>query len=206
MKKNGFTIVEIITTIFILTLSSMVMIHFIAKGTRTQADNIYKWITFYKEVNSQYKVYLFQNKEKDKFSQTQNVTFKTLYPYLNLQNAPKVTKYKFRYLNGKIVTDNTEDYFKDFAYRKDGSIVGFKIIDKNCYANRPCASLLMDTNGEEKPNKLGIDIFGLNFYKTEIHPWGYFDYNESLDYKKNCSKKGTGITCSHYYLIGGKFY
>jgi len=204
MKKTGFTIIEIVTTIFILTVASMVMIHFIARDTRTQANNIDKWVTFYKELNTQYKVYRLQNPETNIFKYSEDEIFNSFSPYLNLQHNTPITNYKYKYLNGKKVTK--EYKLNKFAKRPDGSIIGFKLLSQTCDDHTPCATLLIDINGENKPNKIGFDIFGLEFYKDEIHPWGYFDYNESLSYKNNCSKKGTGETCSHYYLIGGKFY
>lgn len=204
MKKNGFTIIEIITTIFILAVASMVLIHFIAKDTRTQANNIDKWVTFYKEVNTQYKVYRLQNPEVKIFAYPEDKIFKSFAPYLNLQNNSQVINYRYRYLNGKRISD--EQKLDRLAYRQDGSIVGFKVLNQGCDANTPCATLLFDVNGPNKPNKIGFDIFGLEFYKNEIHPWGYFDYNELTSYKTDCSKQGSGVTCSHYYLIGGKFY
>ena len=64
--------------------------------------------------------------------------------------------------------------------------------------------MLVDLNGIKKPNMWGKDIYGINiFLDGKITPLGY---DWSVDtMKKDCSEGGTGVSCSHYYRIGGNF-
>ncbi len=64
--------------------------------------------------------------------------------------------------------------------------------------------MMFDMNGIKGPNIWGKDIFGINIYiDGKITPLGY-DWNlEEL--KQDCSEHGSGVSCSHYYRIGGDF-
>ena len=123
-------------------------------------------------------------------------------PYLRLGSKIK-RKYVQHYMNGKTVSPKDFYYF-DLLYKNhDGLIVGIKDI-LNRTPDKPVFLMLIDTNGYKKPNTWGIDIFGLNIYKDgNITPIGYgWDLNEL---RKDCSKSGTGLSCSHFYRIGGEF-
>ena len=62
---------------------------------------------------------------------------------------------------------------------------------------------MYDVNGAKKPNTWGKDVFGFNIYENELQPFGK---NTSLqDQQNDCSKNGTGLSCSNYFLIGGDF-
>ena len=62
---------------------------------------------------------------------------------------------------------------------------------------------MYDVNGKKGPNVWGKDIFGLNIYNDKFEPIGK---NEPINIQKqDCSKNGTGLFCSNYYLIGGHF-
>ena len=60
---------------------------------------------------------------------------------------------------------------------------------------------MYDVNGRTGPNVWGKDVFGLNIYADKFEPFGK---NEPINVQKqDCSKNGTGLLCSNYYLIGG---
>lgn len=67
----------------------------------------------------------------------------------------------------------------------------------------PCATVLFDMNGVEKPNRIGKDIFGIYIYKNRIEAFGAEFTNDSLE--RSCSSHSNGMSCSEYYLRGGKF-
>ena len=86
---------------------------------------------------------------------------------------------------------------------RDDNIVGIKDIE-NKTPDSPVFLMMLDTNGYKKPNIWGRDIFGLNIYKDgNINPIGYGWDVKKL--RKDCSKKGTGLSCSYFYRIGGEF-
>ena len=64
--------------------------------------------------------------------------------------------------------------------------------------------MMFDINGTMLPNRWGNDIFGINIYDGgKIEPFGFDKNMDELKY--DCSKLGTGLTCSYYYKIGGDF-
>ena len=69
---------------------------------------------------------------------------------------------------------------------------------------KPCFVMMVDLNGMKAPNMWGKDIYGINiFIDGKITPLGYGWDVEKL--KRDCSVTGSGISCSHYYRIGGNF-
>ena len=90
-----------------------------------------------------------------------------------------------------------------FAYQENGDIVGFKWIDCNCSATKPCATVLFDMNGIEKPNRIGKDIFGIYLYRNQIEAFGSKLSNRELE--RDCNSHSSGMNCSEYFLRGGKF-
>lgn len=123
-------------------------------------------------------------------------------PYLRLGDRLK-KKYIQHYMNGKTVSKKDFYYFDLLYNNQDGLIIGIKdIINRS--PDKPVFLMLIDTNGYKKPNTWGIDIFGLNIYRDgNVNPIGYgWDVD---DLRRDCSKNGTGLSCSHFYRIGGEF-
>ncbi len=64
--------------------------------------------------------------------------------------------------------------------------------------------MMFDMNGLKGPNMWGKDIYAINiFVDGKITPIG--TGWELEDMKLDCSDKGTGVSCSYYYRIGGEF-
>lgn len=124
-------------------------------------------------------------------------------PYLRLEDRMNKKKYVQHYMNGKVVSKNDFYYFDLLYNNQDGLIIGVKdIVDKT--PDAPVFLMLIDTNGSKKPNTWGLDIFGLNIYRDgNVNAIGYGWDVDKL--RQDCSKKGTGLSCSHYYRIGGDF-
>ena len=124
--------------------------------------------------------------------------------YLDLNELEKwENRYSPQYMNGNKVNKNDEYYFKNLYVHKSGAIIGIKDLDNN--DNRtPGFMMVIDLNGMKSPNTWGKDIFAINIYSDgKIRPLGFG--NSVSDLKKDCSISGTGVTCSHYYRIGGDF-
>ncbi len=124
-------------------------------------------------------------------------------PYLRLEDRMNKKKYVQHYMNGKVVSKNDFYYFDLLYNNQDGLIIGVKdIVDKT--PDAPVFLMLIDTNGSKKPNTWGLDIFGLNIYRDgNVNAIGYGWDVDKL--RQDCSKNGTGLSCSHYYRIGGDF-
>ena len=112
-------------------------------------------------------------------------------------------KYSSYYLNGEKVKQGDEFYFNNLYLSKNNKIIGIKDIkDDDIY--HPAFIMMFDMNGLNGPNTWGKDVFGINiFVDGKINPIGAGWDIEDL--KKDCSTTGTGVSCSHYYRIGGEF-
>lgn len=126
-------------------------------------------------------------------------------PYLRISEENSVPKksYRQKYMNDSAVKPDDLYYFDKLYRTKDNKIIGFKDIkDEDIF--HPVFLMLFDMNGLAGPNVWGKDIFGLNiFIDGKITPLGSnWDIDEL---KADCSPNGTGVSCSHYYRIGGEF-
>ncbi len=122
-------------------------------------------------------------------------------PYLRLQELDR--KYKQYYMNGDTVKTGDYYYFGSLYLSDNNKIVGIKDVN-NSDMNSPAFLMLVDMNGIKKPNTWGKDIYGVNIYSDGgIRDLGF---DKSIDYlKQDCSEKGSGVFCSHFYRIGGGF-
>lgn len=136
-------------------------------------------------------------KEREKFM------VKLIKPYLRLEDRISKKKYVQHYMNGKVVPKDDLYHFDLLYDNQDDLIVGIKDVVKKT-TDSPVYLMMIDTNGHKKPNTWGKDIFGLNIYiDGNIHPIGYGWDVDKL--RKDCSSRGTGLSCSHFYRIGGEF-
>ena len=125
-------------------------------------------------------------------------------PYLRISGQDELTKkYNPYYLNGSKVKASDEFHFDNLYLTSKNKIVGIKDI-KDDDVFHPAFIMMFDMNGLKAPNTWGKDIFGINiFVDGNITPIGSGWDLEDL--KKDCSESGTGVSCSHYYRIGGDF-
>lgn len=209
MSKKGFTIIEVVV-VFLLVLGVAFLI--IPKGLNStkQAKLISKWTEKYSELEYMFSVikaqkdseievkFLAANNDHDR----KKILLDAIKPYLRITSDTPPT-YKQLYMNGTEATPGSKYYFDKFYSTSSNEIVGLRFIDPNCKDKYPCIILAIDINGLEPPNTWGYDIYGINVLKNGIEPLGQ---NIELDVlKNNCSKYGTGLYCSYYYLIGGRF-
>lgn len=125
-------------------------------------------------------------------------------PYLRITEEDEIIKkYSPSYMNGLVVQPNNDFYFEKLYLAKNGKIIGIKDI-KDDDIFHPAFIMMFDMNGLKGPNIWGKDIFAINiFIDGKITPIGSgWDIN---DLKHDCSTEGTGVSCSHYYRIGGEF-
>lgn len=209
MNKKGFTIIEVVVVFLIILGATFLIIPKNLETTR-HARLISKWNEKYNDLQYMFSAIMAQKdgEIKEKFNLAHNnkdkqqVVLDAIKPYLRITS--KVNEpYKQIYMDKK-ETDLLDLYsFKDFYYTSSGEIIGLKVIHPNCKIKEPCIIINFDINGIKEPNMWGYDIFGINVLKDKVEPLGKnFDW-ELL--KNDCSKHGSGVYCSYYYLIGGKF-
>lgn len=125
-------------------------------------------------------------------------------PYLriNTEKCP-IRHYRPKFRSGARIAKDNKYYFEDLYYAENKGIVGIKNINTE-KPQDPLFMMMFDINGILPPNRWGNDIFGINIYDDgQIQPFGYDMDIQKL--KDDCSKKGTGVGCSYYYVIGGDF-
>lgn len=209
MQKNGFTIIEVVV-VFLLMLGVVFLVLPKSLNSTKQARLISKWAEKYSELQYTFSVIKAQKdteiEEKllkaadDK--EKKEILLEAIKPYLRITSEIKVP-YKQFYMDGTEVKPGDKYFFDNFYFTKLGEIIGLKLINPKCSKDEPCADMSFDMNGFEKPNTWGYDIFGINVFNGEVEPFGKGIDLDIL--KKNCSKYGSGIYCSYYYLIGGRF-
>lgn len=136
--------------------------------------------------------------------QREHLMIQLVKPYLRIHEEDALTKkYNQHYMNGNRVNKNDQFYFDKLYAANNGIIVGIKDIkDEDIF--HPGFLMLFDMNGIKGPNTWGKDIYGINIFSDgKITPIGTGWKIE--DMKLDCSDKGTGVSCSHYYRIGGEF-
>lgn len=198
MRKNGFTIIEI-SVVFLLILGTLFI--FLPKGIEStkQAKLISAWTQKYSDIQYMFGVMKTQMNVDDSFSM--NNFRESVRTHLRI-TKPLEKPYEPSLKTG-LKLDNTSLYKADKYYETvNGELVGFKWKDKNCQRDELCAVMTFDLNGVEMPNIFGRDIFGVNIYKDRVEAFGE-EISDTKDLKKYCDS--TGIDCSYYYLIGGRF-
>lgn len=209
MQKNGFTIIEIVV-VFFLMLGVIFLVYPKSIDSSKQARLISKWSQKVSELDYMFSVYRAQ-KDGDfdtKFNQAlsedakNKVLVDIIRPYLRITSELK-TVYLPMFMDKSVIPADSKYYFKNYYLTSTNEIVGLKFINPNCKEKDACFIMSFDINGIDPPNIWGYDIYGIDVYNDKIEPFGK-EINSDI-MKQNCSKMGSGVYCSYYYLIGGKF-
>lgn len=207
-KKNGFTIIEV-SVVFLLILGVTFMVIPRTLNNTRQAKSISKWAQTYSEIEYMFSAIkaqqdgeVVQKNDGLKKGSEKKILLDIVKPYLRVTSKVK-SKYKPRYMNKKEITKDSPHYFDTFYNTSLKEILGIKWVNNHCEMNQLCAIMSLDVNGIAPPNMWGYDIYGVNIYKERIEPIGR-DLLPEVS-KFDCSKHGSGVSCSYYYLIGGRF-
>ncbi len=192
MKKQGFTIIEV-SILFVIFLIVAFLVAPLSLDDTRLAKNISRWKSVQGDfTNIFYTVNTDRNQNKTNFNQT----FQKV-----LENDIKndVNPYRINFMNGTYPNDTYR--FKDFKNTYSNATLSVKLFES---AQDELRGVLMyDVNGKNGPNIWGKDVFGMNIYEDRFEP---FCKSDSMSrQKQDCSKNGTGLCCSSYYLMGGNF-
>ncbi len=210
-KLKAFNMVEIMIVICLLATTVILCLPVIFNNTK-EARIISGWKKSFSEMHSNFEVFNVtdaQNIEticKSDLPDKEHEIFKVIGPYLNVditKDTHSLKHYHYKFKNGSHIPMQSMVFTKFFSYQENGNIVGFKWIDCECSNTVPCATVLFDLNGLKAPNRIGSDIFGIYLYKNRIEAFGAEFDNDEL--KHECTKNSNGMSCSEYYLRGGKF-
>lgn len=209
MKKH-FWKLEYSLTLFVL-LGFLMLFFPVKLENYIQANMITKWNDRFEKASYMFSVVNAQKSDEilksfakaESPEQREKLLLQLIKPYLRLREADKTLKrYKPRFMNGLRVSKKDFYYFNEL-YFSDKQIVGVKDIVND--KNNAWFMIMFDINGILPPNTWGRDIFGVYIYdEGKIVPFGYD--KDLAELRIDCSKKGTGTTCSYYYRIGGGFH
>jgi len=192
MKKNGFTIVEV-SILFVIFLIVAFLVAPLSMDDTMQAKNTSRWRGVQSDfINIIYSVNTDLEENKTKF---EDAFVKVLES--NIKNDQK--SYRVTFMNGTYPNDTYR--FKDFKNTHANATLAFKLFDNP--QDGILGVLMYDVNGKSRPNVWGKDVFGMNIYRDKFEP---FCKSDTISVQKqDCSKNGTGLCCSSYYLMGGNF-
>ena len=190
--KKGFTIVEVSILLVIFLIVAFLVAPLSLDDTR-QARNTSKWRSVQEDfTNIFFAIETLQNDN--------GLNFKTAISKV-LENETKscIPSYKITYLNG--AQPDKKYKFENFRATYANSVVSLNIFEET--KNDIIGTIMYDVNGVKGPNTWGKDVYGFNIYNNKLEPLGK-DQPLSAQ-KQDCSRTGTGLSCSNYYIIGGNF-
>ena len=190
--KKGFTIVEV-SILFVIFLIVAFLVAPLSLDDTMQAKNTSRWRGVQQDFTNIFYSVASQN-------EATSLPFKTALESI-IENEVKesTSPYKITFLNGTYPSNTYR--FEEFKTTYSNATIAFRLYDEP--QNNVLGIIMYDVNGKNKPNTWGKDVFGLNVYKDKFEPIGK---NESISsQKQDCSRNGTGLYCSNYYLIGGSF-
>lgn len=194
--KKAFTLVEVVILLVIFVMVALLVIPLSIDDT-IQARNVSKW----KQVQNDFLEIPTSIKT---FSNSQEITVQNFVAALvKIHPLNKVVSYKIKYMNGEPVK---KDYVFNEIYNTDSNAtLAFKWYSNpkiEPHTNRIIIGILMyDVNGKSGPNVWGKDVFGMNIYKDKLEPFGSAASNDEVEF--DCSRQGTGMYCSSYYINNG---
>ncbi len=190
--KKGFTIVEV-SILFVIFLIVAFLVAPLSLDDTMQAKNTSRWRSVQQDFTN---IYYSINTQKDE----NKIAFaEALNSIVNSEIKDNSTSYKITFMNGTF--PNNTYRFRDFKTTYSDATLAIKLFESP--QDNKLGMLMYDVNGKVGPNVWGKDVFGMNIFDDKFEP---FCKAESLSYQKqDCSKNGTGLCCSNYYLIGGSF-
>lgn len=190
--KKGFTIVEV-SILFVIFLIVALLVAPLSLDDTKQAQLISKWRNVQQDfLNIFYAV----NSQKEE----NNESFQSIFEsYINNEVKNKSESYKIIYRNGNL--PNPTYKFDNYMQTNADATIAYKFFEQN--ESGKLGIIMYDVNGKIGPNTWGKDVFGFNIYDNKLEPLGKSEL-VSIQ-KQDCSRSGSGVYCSNYYLIGGSF-
>ena len=189
--KKGFTIIEV-SILFVIFLIVAFLVAPLSLDDTVQAKNTSRWRRIQEDFSN---IFYSINTQKEEANIELEIALDSI---LKNEIKSEIPTYKITYMNGSFPDEKYK--FKTFYTTYSDSTLGYKIFDSS--QNELKGILMYDINGKNGPNKWGKDVFGYNMYSNNFEP---FCKTKTIhEQKKDCSKNGTGICCSNYFLIGGQ--
>ena len=192
--KKGFTIVEV-SILFVIFLIVAFLVAPLSLDDTMQAKNASRWRGVQQDFAN-----IFYSINTQKEESQESISFKDSFETVIKNEIKEDTDpYKITYMNGTY--PNNTYRFNNYKLTYSNAILAYKLFDVS--ENGLQGLLLYDVNGKQGPNIWGKDVFGLNIYIDRFEPFGKSEPVGTQ--KQDCSRNGSGLFCSNYYLIGGNF-
>ena len=190
--KKGFTIVEV-SILFVIFLIVAFLVAPMSLDDTMQAKHTSRWKSVQQDFQN---IFYSIDSQKDETSMPFKIVLESI-----LENEVKsdINTYRINYMNGNFPKDPYR--FKIFKQTYSNATIATNLFNEP--KGEQLGVLMYDVNGEVGPNTWGKDVFGLNIYQDRFEPLGK-DVGVNTQ-KQDCSRNGTGVFCSNYYLIGGSF-
>ena len=192
MRKDGFTIIEV-SILFVIFLIVAFLVAPLSLDDTLQAKNTSKWRNVQGDFTNIF--YTINTERGENHAKFEDVFFKVI------ENDIKndINSYRINFMDGTY--PNNTYRFKDFKNTYSNATLSVKLFEN--YQDGVRGILMYDVNGKSGPNVWGKDVFGMDIYEDKFEP---FCKSETIsNQRKDCSKNGTGLCCSSYYLMGGNF-
>lgn len=194
-QKSGFTLAEVLITLGIIGVVAALTLPSLIQNNREQED-IAKLAKIYNTLDNSLERAVTENGTVDSWGLTGNndesydIFWNNIVPYLNIAKACQhsgdtgcVVAYKRSNLDGTSTDNNLNSKYatRNFILLADGTVISLTWFDNtNCTmvagTSEPlkhvCGDLLVDTNGQTKPNITGKDIFDFYITKDKFIPVG----------------------------------
>ncbi|MCI1272826.1 MAG: type II secretion system GspH family protein [Clostridiaceae bacterium] len=224
-QKSGFTLAEVLITLGIIGVVAALTLPSLIQNNREQ-ENIAKLAKIYNTLDNSLERAVTENGTVDSWGLTGNndtsydIFWNNIVPYLNIAKACQhtgddgcVLSYERYSLTGKTSKANDKYAGRNFILLADGTVISLTWFDNtNCSmvvgTSEPlkhvCGDLLVDTNGQTKPNITGKDIFDFYITKDKFIPVG--TANETRrGFPNFCSKtnndSNNGYACTAWVIF-----
>ncbi len=191
--KKGFTIIEV-SILFVIFMIVAILVAPLSLDDTIQAKNTSRWRNVQSDFSNIY------YSLKNRMDENHTDFGETFFSIMDNETKTGIPAYRITYLNGSLPDKNY--IFENYKATYSGAVYAAKIFPEP-EENNLIGYIMYDVNGSKKPNIWGKDVFGLNIYPDKFEPFGKGD--SVKDQREDCSKNGTGLSCSNYYLIGGNF-
>lgn len=192
-NKNAFTIIEV-SILFVIFLIVALLVAPLSLDDTLQAKNTSRW----KQVQSEF-ANIFHSIDMQKTNDEYD--FRSIFNEIISKDIKnEIIPYRIKFQNNKSQPNNMYKFDTFYNTHKNATLA-FKLFDNP--QNNIIGTIIYDVNGQTGPNTWGKDVFGYNITYDGFEPLGK-NQPQNVQ-KKDCSKDGTGVYCSNYYLIGGNF-
>lgn len=195
--KRAFSLVEIIFVLFVLATVFFTVIPLSLSNVK-QAKFISDWKNYMEQVIYSYETL---SEYKKNYNIDEKASIKRLLHYLDAKPAKlsdkNIKNYKYRMLNSRFYKKNNIDSSTKVYSDINGHLMWVEYTNKAF----PIAMVWVDLNGYKNPNIVGKDIFVYEIYKDSVSPYGKNLNMKSI--KADCSRLGTGMACSQFFILGG---